>query len=110
MKLIHKGEKMKVVLVTAVVAMFFVSCTSTSKKLTAQDIVVGEKLMANSEDNKDCSVVVGNIITVAPNPMAPGQLLSIEKPLVCGTASCPISLPEAEGAGVCMPLDVLKKK
>ena len=101
---------MRVVLVAAVVAMFLVSCASTKKELTAQDIVVGEKLMAKDEETKDCSVVVGNIVTVAPNPMAPNQLISIQSPLVCGTASCPISLPEAEGNGICLPLNLLKKK
>ena len=100
---------MKVALVAAMV-MFFASCASTKKELTAQDIVAGETLVSNNEESKDCSLVIGNIITVAPSPVSPGELLPIAKPFVCGTASCPVSLPDIAGQGLCMPLDVLKKK
>ena len=100
---------MKVVL-TVVTSMFFVSCASAKKELTPQDVVVGEILFSNQQKDKDCSVLVGNIITMMPNPQAPNQFVLLDIPYVCGIANCPVSLPELSGQGVCLALSVLKKK
>jgi hypothetical protein len=96
---------MRVVLAVTM-SMFFVSCASAKKELTPQDVVVGEILFSNQEKDKDCSVLVGNIITMMPTP----QTFVLDQPYVCGIANCPVSLPELSGQGVCLALSVLKKK